>query len=230
MESLREGGYHGAMEALLFDLDGTLVDTLGDIRAALNHVLALCSCREMTEEETRTVVGRGLRNAIRGALWFSGSAFPPDEIEILHKELMDYYSAHLTVHSRVYPWIPGLIREAKERGFALGVLSNKADVLVQEIIEDLFPAGTFDFVRGLREGDSPKPRNPSVLEFRNLCAPSSGDVTILGDSEVDWETAEAFSLGRVIVTWGFRTREELSAAGCGPLADSKEEVTKLLWN
>ena len=137
------------MKGLLFDLDGTLVDTLEDIRAALNHVLGMCYARPIDEAECRAVVGHGLRKALRDALWYSGNAYPQDEFEILYSELVRFYGDHACVHSKVYDGIPSLLSAARDRGLKLGVLSNKADPLVQEIISTLFPAGTFDFVHGL---------------------------------------------------------------------------------
>ena len=156
------------MKRILFDLDGTLVDTLEDIRAALNHVMALCWCREISASECRAVVGNGLRKALIGALWYSRAAYPEDELDILYRELVDFYSANACVHSRVYDGIPELLDEAKGRGCMLGVLSNKADSLVQEIIGRLLP-GRFDFVRGLREGERPKPDKKGVEDFIELC-------------------------------------------------------------
>ena len=217
------------MKGLLFDLDGTLVDTLEDIRAALNHVLALCYCRPITAQECRTVVGNGLRKALIGALWFSRAAYPEDELDILYRELVGYYSAHACVHSRVYDGVPALLDEARARGFATGVLSNKADSLVHEIIGQLLP-GCFDFVRGLRDGEAPKPDKKGVDDFIALCKASHADVTMIGDSEVDWATAENAGVRSVIVTYGYRKREDLEKEGVSTLADNLEEVRRILWN
>ena len=126
------------MKGILFDLDGTLVDTLEDIRAALNHVMALCWCREISASECRAVVGNGLRKALIGALWYSRAAYPEDELDILYRELVDFYSANACVHSRVYDGIPQLLDEAKGRGCMLGVLSNKADSLVRRSLDAFF--------------------------------------------------------------------------------------------
>ena len=131
------------MKGLLFDLDGTLVDTIGDIRAALNHTLGLCYCRPISLEECRTVVGRGLRRALVDSLWFSRSAFPEDELDILYAELVSYYSSHVCVSSRVYDGVVPFLEKARGRGLVLGVLSNKADSLVQELVGRLFRPGQF---------------------------------------------------------------------------------------
>lgn len=214
------------MKGMLFDLDGTLVDTLEDIRCALNHTLRLAYAREITREECRTVVGRGLRRALVDALWFSRSAFPEDELDILYSELIASYSAHVCDHSKVYDGIMELLGQLKGEGIVTGVLSNKADSLVQTIVSTLFPSGTFDFVRGLRPSDSPKPENRSVEDFIKLCNAEPCDVTIVGDSEVDWLSAQAFGCASVIVTYGYRERKELEEAGVKVLVDSPQEV---LW-
>lgn len=217
------------MKGILFDLDGTLVDTLEDIRAALNHVMALCWCREISASECRAVVGNGLRKALVGALWYSRAAYPEDELDILYRELVDFYSANACVHSRVYDGIPELLDEAKGRGCMLGVLSNKADSLVQEIIGRLLP-GRFDFVRGLREGERPKPDKKGVEDFIELCKATCGDVTMVGDSEVDWQTARNAGVRPLIVSYGYRSALDLVGQGIGPLASSVEEIGKDLWN
>lgn len=218
------------MKGLLFDLDGTLVDTIGDIRAALNHTLGLCYCRPISLEECRTVVGRGLRRALVDSLWFSRSAFPEDELDILYGELVSYYSSHVCVSSRVYDGVVPFLEKARGRGLVLGVLSNKADSLVQELVGRLFRPGQFDFVRGLRDADRPKPDNDSVFDFIKLCNGGAGDVTIIGDSEVDWQTAVNAGCRPMILSTGYRTRQELSGKGVNPIADSLEEVEKNLWN
>lgn len=217
------------MKGLLFDLDGTLVDTLEDIRAALNHVLGMCYARPIDEAECRAVVGHGLRKALRDALWYSGSAYPQDEFEILYSELVRFYGDHACVHSKVYDGIPSLLSTARDRGLKLGVLSNKADPLVQEIVSTLFPAGTFDFVHGLVEGEKPKPENNAIQGFIGLCNGQEGDVTIIGDSEVDWQTALRAGCRYIVVSYGYRTREELSKSGVDVIADTTGEVEDRLW-
>ena len=216
------------MKGLLFDLDGTLVDTLEDIRAALNHVLGMCYARPIDEAECRAVVGHGLRKALRDALWYSGSAYPQDEFEILYSELVRFYGDHACVHSKVYDGIPSLLSAARDRGLKLGVLSNKADSLVQEIVSTLFPAGTFDFVHGLVEGEKPKPENNAIQGFIGLCN-GQEDVTIIGDSEVDWQTALRAGCRYIVVSYGYRTREELSKSGVDVIADTTGEVEDRLW-
>lgn len=217
------------MSAILFDLDGTLVDTLEDIRGALNHVLELCYCRKISSQECKSVVGGGLRKALISSLWFSRAAFPEDELDMLYGELCEYYEKHLVDHSRPYEGVVDFLHEAKGRGYKLGILSNKADSLVQEIVLRLFEPGLFDFVRGLRPNEAPKPDNNGPEDFLSLCNINVEDVTIVGDSQADWACAGKHGMKAIIVTYGFRTRLELEGEGISPLADSPKEVAKLLW-
>lgn len=229
MQIISSCGRLTSMKGVLFDLDGTLVDTLEDIRGALNHVLSLCYCRPLTAQECRLVVGRGLRKALRDALWLSRSAFPEDEMEILYRQLIDYYSQHATEKSVPYDGILPLLEKLQADGIRTGVLSNKADSLVKEIISTLFPSFTFDYVSGLKEGQKPKPDNDAVKDFISLCNGSAGDVTIVGDSEVDWQCALNYRTRAVIVTYGYRSEEELIREGAENLAGSIEEVEKKLY-
>ena len=158
-----------------------------------------------------------------------GRAYPQDEFEILYSELVRFYGDHACVHSKVYDGIPSLLSAARDRGLKLGVLSNKADPLVQEIVSTLFPAGTFDFVHGLVEGEKPKPENNAIQGFIGLCNGQEGDVTIIGDSEVDWQTALRAGCRYIVVSYGYRTREELSKSGVDVIADTTGEVEDRLW-
>lgn len=217
------------MKGLLFDLDGTLVNTLEDIRCALNHVLELCYARPIDSDECKSVVGHGLRKALIDALWLSRSAFPEDELDILYKELISYYSGHVCIHSAVYDGMTDFLEEARDRGFVLGVLSNKQDALAREIISRLFAPDLFSFVAGLRENSRPKPDNPAVFDFIKLCNADASDVTIIGDSEVDWQTALRVGCRYIVVSYGYRTREELSKSGVDVIADTTGEVEDRLW-
>lgn len=217
------------MKAILFDLDGTLADTLEDIRAALNQALVGTGARAVDSEECRSVVGRGLRNAIRGAMRFS-SITPPDcEVEEIYSRLSVYYAAHPCEFTEVYPGVHELLHSLRRKGILLGVLSNKSDELVIEIISKLFPEGLFTYVHGLRDGFPAKPDPAGVLEFCSFSGLNPEDVIFIGDSEVDYETIMNTSgMSGVIVTWGFRSRSSLMEAGAHPLADDIHQLEVIL--
>ena len=197
-------------KGLLFDLDGTLVDTAEDIRCAINHVMRLTYNREITKDECLRVVGRGLRNAMKGALALSGAHYPDDEINILYSELISYYSSHPSDHSHPYPGITEFLKLMSERGYALGILSNKSDILVQEIVKKLFGDINFSFVSGFCDKIPLKPDRGGVLAFAQCAHVNLEDITYVGDSEVDAETIKAaYPVKGVLVSWGFRPRCEL---------------------
>jgi len=213
-----------AMKALLFDLDGTLVDTLEDIRAAINHALRLSYNREITSPECRQVVGRGLKNALKGALWFSHAAYPEEEVDILLSELRNYYFKHAAVYSKPYEGMKELLEEASSKGYKLGVLSNKSDDLVKLIVKDLFPSLAFCFVHGQREGYPLKPAKEALDAFLQETSLKKEEVVYIGDSEVDAEFIRNSGLKGCIVTYGFRSREELSKITDIEKADSVKEL------
>ena len=216
-------------KAILFDLDGTLADTLEDIRFAINHVLKEVNCREINEEECRSVVGRGLRNAIRGALWFSNVAYENDEIEILYYDLMVCYSDHPCDATKPYDGITDMLLRLKAKGYILGVLSNKSDELVIKIIDKIFPPSLFSYVHGMRENIPPKPDPYGILEFASIYKLKENDILYIGDSEVDYETINNLKgLEGAIVTWGFRSKEMLTEAGVSPLIDNINELEEYL--
>lgn len=197
-------------KGLLFDLDGTLVDTAEDIRCALNHCMKLTYNREITRDECMSVVGHGLRNSLKGALAFSGAKYPDDELDILYSELISYYAAHPCDHSQPYPGITEFLKMMSERGYALGILSNKSDPLVQEIVKKLFMEINFSFVSGFCDKIPLKPDRGGVLRFSERAGVPLEDITYIGDSEVDAATVKAsYPVKGILVTWGFRPRSEL---------------------
>ncbi len=217
------------MKALLFDLDGTLVNTLGDIRAALNHCLELTYNRTISETECRQVVGRGLRNALKSALWYSGSAYPEDEMDMLYSELISYYEKNVVVYSRPYEGITELLEAASVKGYVLGVLSNKSDELVIKIVDTLFPSISFAYVHGHRENKPLKPAKEALDDFLQTLKLHAEDVLYIGDSEGDAEFVIIIpGLVGVIVTYGFRTPEELSGCKGVTLIDSIKQIKERL--
>lgn len=210
-------------KTILFDLDGTLLNTIGDLAAAGNYVCRLRGWPEHSVDEFRGMVGHGMTN-------LAGKFSPPEARDAgsIARTLQDF-SAYYTVHSRdstmPYPGVLGLILRLRAAGAKLAVCSNKDDGFSQDLIEFYFP-GQFHLIRGKRAGTPVKP-DPAVVEgiLADLGADKQGAIFV-GDSATDIHTGHNAGLPACGVTWGFRPRETLGEAEF--LADSAEELEKIL--
>lgn len=217
------------MKYILFDLDGTLANTIGDIQGAINHVLQLCYCPTITEEQCMEVVGNGLKNALKGALILNHRAFEPDEMEILHHELITYYSEHPSDKTKPYKGMTEFLLRLKEKGYVLGVLSNKSDILVKQIIKDIFPDNLFSFIHGGCDTLPMKPDKGALDPFLEVMKIEKDEVLYVGDSEVDFNFIKNTEVKGCIVTWGFRTKEKLVEIGASPLLDSINQLEEFIY-
>lgn len=215
--------------AVIFDLDGTLVNTMPDIGAAVNTALDVAGVPSLPDEQVQQLVGRGLANALRGALMVSGLEGTEEQVGRYLPVLMEYYEKHPCDFSLPYKGIPALLRRLEERGTLIGVLSNKADSLVQEIIPHIFPTIHFHFIRGQRADKPMKPSPQALDDFFAGTSLTEADICYVGDSEVDWQFASQFkNMGKALVSWGFRSREQLIAAGIPAPLDTVEELEEAI--
>lgn len=203
-------------ELAIFDLDGTILDTLVDLSNSLNYALASCGFPVRTLEEARRFVGNGIRNLIeRGVPQGTSEA----EVDRVFDVFRMHYREHGMDATRPYEGIPALLSRLRADGVRLAVVSNKADDAVRALCDAYFPE-TFDLAVGEREGIARKPAPDSVNEvLRQLCVRRE-DAVYVGDSEVDIQTAQNASMDAWIVTWGFRDAEYLMAQGARQLADT----------
>ncbi|MFA5468447.1 MAG: HAD family hydrolase [Sphaerochaetaceae bacterium] len=213
-------------KGVLFDLDGTLIDTIGDITYAINSALVLTGADPITPQVCQQFVGRGLKNALRLALESSGKAVEEPQLNHLVELVIETYAVSPYDHSHPYPGIEALLTDLHKAGISLGVLSNKTDSLVQPIIRGLLGHHPFIFIRGAAKEYTSKPSPEGVYAFGEQLGCSVNQLLLVGDSEVDYYTAEAAKMRSAIVTWGFRTRETLLAAGCSSLYDTVGELRK----
>lgn len=210
------------MRGFLFDMDGTILDSLGDIGGCANAVLEELGLPTHPIPTYRQRVGEGARSLLEQAL-------PPDRGALVDHALARYkllYATRMLDSSRPYPGIEGLLEALRARGDRLAVVTNKPQPAATKIADAVFP-GVFEIVVGEREGVPKKPDPaPALLAARALgLAPEH--CVFIGDSAVDMRTARAAGMTSVGVLWGFRDRDELSGAGALHLVGAAAEILAL---
>lgn len=213
-------------DVCLFDLDGTLLDTLADLTAATNAALSACGFPARTTEEVRGFVGNGIRLLISRAL--PDGENNPAFAEVFAR-FKQYYAEHCFDRTQPYPGILAMLRELKRQKCLVGVVSNKADFAVRELVARFF-AGLADAAAGENEegGVRKKPAPDLVYAVLGRLGADSSRAVYIGDSEVDIQTARNSSLPCISVTWGFKSREFLLANGASRLVSRPAEITEAL--
>ena len=204
----------------IFDLDGTLLDTLEDLKQSTNFALRTLGYPERTLEEVRRFVGNGIRLLIERSAPEGASK---DDVDALHQCFTAHYEQHCADHTAPYPGICALLRTLRARGIKTAVVSNKADYAVQILCETYF-AGLLDFAVGERPGIQKKPAPDAVNAVLEKLHVARDDAIYIGDSEVDVQTAQRAKMRCVCVTWGFRSAAVLKEAGAQTLADTAKAL------
>lgn len=210
--------------AVIFDLDGTLLNTLGDLRAATNHALEVRGLPPHSMEEIRQFIGNGIRLLICRAM---PEGTPEAEIDAALDDFKAYYAAH--IHDRTVPYdgISQLLTALRKRGIKVAVLSNKIDSASQQLIEYFFPGKT-DVVFGEHVGVPRKPDPTSCRMVMQQLGVQPEQVLYVGDSGTDMQTAKNAGLYAVGVTWGFRSKEVLLEYGADILVHRPEQILQIL--
>lgn len=211
-------------KAVIFDLDGTILNTLDDLADSGNHVLSAQGFPTHPTEQYKTFVGNGIPKLIRRIL-------PPDASEEVFEytlsEFQRYYGEHKNDKTAPYAEIPELLKELKDRGLKICVLSNKQHDLTVEIVKHYFGDNTFNLVRGKMEQFPAKPDPTSCNDVISLINIPKSNILYVGDSNVDMQTAHNAGLTKCGVSWGFRTVEELKSAGADYIADVPKDILKI---
>lgn len=211
-------------DAVLFDLDGTLADTLDDIADAVNHALALHGLRTHSRDDYRLLVGEGVDRLVERAL-------PPGRQE-LHGPVLaavrDHYLAHMLDKTVPYEGIPELLDELTARGISIAVLSNKPAPATDRIVEEIFGRWRFAAIVGQTNDVPHKPDPRSALEIARRVGVDPRRILYLGDTSTDMETAVAAGMYPVGALWGFRSRDELLAYGARALVERPLDLVPLL--
>ena len=215
------------IKLVIFDLDGTLIDTMEDIANACNYALEQCGCPVRRLDEYNMLVGRGIDNLFRGAL--------PEDLkneEMVAKMrgfFVPYYNEHKCDYTRPYNGIIELLDRLSADGLQFAVASNKYQEGTEQLVEKFFSKYDFVKILGQREGKPIKP-DPEIVAEAMEGMPGIGpdEVLYCGDSDVDMQTGISAGVKTVGVTWGFRTREELAAYSPLALIDSPMELVDVI--
>ncbi len=213
-------------KAVLFDLDGTLVDTIDDIGNAVNRVLSNKGFTKHTISTYRQFVGDGSKNLITRAL--------PEEhrnknlISACLKEFVEDYSRNIVVKTRPYDGIPEMLDVLKVQGLKFAVLSNKPDSLTKKCVSTILSKWDFDVVLGQRDSVPLKPDPHGAFEVAKKLAIPPANFLYLGDTAVDMKTAVSAGMFPVGVLWGFRTLKELKENGARAIIDEPLKVIDIL--
>ncbi len=207
-------------DTIIFDLDGTLVDTADDLAAALNHVLAGMGRPEVAPASVRHLVGRGARALLERGLAASGGASAA-ELDSGLTGFLAYYAAHLAVHSRPFAGVEPALDRLAGQGFQMGICTNKPAAMARDLIDHLGWGGRF---RALLGGDSLPFRKPDPRHLRETLARTGGRRMIfVGDSTVDAETAKNAAVPLVLLSHGYST-EPVAGLGADAVIGHFEEL------
>ena len=209
---------------VVFDMDGTLLDSLKDLRTATNHVMELYGYPVFSLEEVRQMVGHGNRKLMESALPLG--ADDPD-FEKKFDEFKKYYTDNCKVETKPYEGIMELLKHLKEKNIPASIVSNKIDNAVKELSYYYFGGLIFAAI-GMKAGMRTKPAPDSTNEALTLMKADKNETLYIGDSDVDAETAENAGLDYVLVSWGFRDRDVLMKKHPLEIVDRAEELWKFL--
>ena len=209
--------YNGCMkyDTVIFDLDGTLLDTLDDLRDAVNHAMRDFGLPEATHDGMRARLGNGSGYLIAHCVP-GGREFP--QYQEVFDDYLSYYEAHSRIKTAPYPGIMELLEELKAAGIKCAIVSNKPNTAAVQLARDFFSGYVLTAV-GERPGVRRKPAPDTVLAAMAELGSAPESTVYVGDSEVDIDTAAAAGIDCISVTWGFRTREQLVESGAAVLVD-----------
>lgn len=210
---------------VIFDLDGTLLDTLGDLSAACNHALEMCGCPPHTSDEYRLLIGGGIRKLFWGAL--PEDKRTDDVIEKMRSHFLPFYKSHIADLTRPYAGIEEMLDRLVDAGVHIAIASNKFQSGTEELAVKLLGKYSFLAVYGQREGCPTKP-DPQIIKDVMAHMPDlkKDEVIYCGDSDVDMITGHNAGVRPIGVCWGFRGRAELESCNPWMLVESPAEIAE----
>jgi phosphoglycolate phosphatase len=208
----------------VFDMDGTILNTLEDLADSLNYALRCSDFPERTIDEVRQFVGNGIRKLIERGVP-AGTETPA--VDKVHSDFTDYYKVHCYDKTKPYDGINRLLDSLKKSGCKTAVISNKADYAVQELCIKFFE-GKFDFAAGEKPGTAKKPSPDSLNDILEKMNIPHNRAVYIGDSDVDVQTAKNAGTDGIFVEWGFRDKDFLKENGAEIIVSSTEEIEKII--
>ena len=215
------------MKACIFDLDGTLTNTLESMTYSVNLTLKEMGLSQITKDQCRMFVGNGARVLIEESLKVSGDP-KASRIEEGMKIYGRIFDQNCTYHVTPYEGIPEMLKALKDKGIHLAVLSNKPDRQTVKVVKAIFGEELFDYAQGQKEGIRRKPEPDGVWYLMEQMHVSKEECLYIGDSEVDAATGRNAGLKTIGVLWGFRDRKTLETAGADDLIDRPDELLQFV--
>ena len=215
------------MKACIFDLDGTLTNTLESMTYSVNLTLKEMGLSQITKDQCRMFVGNGARVLIEESLKVSGDP-KASRIEEGMKIYGRIFDQNCTYHVTLYEGIPEMLKALKDRGIHLAVLSNKPDRQTVKVVKEIFGDNIFDYAQGQKDGIRRKPEPDGVWYLMEQMQVSKEECLYIGDSEVDAATGKYTGLKTIGVLWGFRDRKTLETAGADHLIERPEELLQFV--
>lgn len=210
----------------IFDLDGTLLNTIADLAHSTNYALNKLGYPTHEIEKYNFMVGNGVNKLFERAL--SEGEKTEENIRRVRNEFVPHYDIHNADDSRPYPGIPELLSYLQSTGIQLAVASNKYQAATEKLVAHYFPQINFTAVFGQREGVNVKPDPIIVFDILQLANVEKEDVLYIGDSGVDMQTAANAGVTACGVTWGFRPKSELEAFNPAYIVDTAEKIKELI--
>ncbi|MCM1265246.1 MAG: HAD-IIIA family hydrolase [Candidatus Gastranaerophilales bacterium] len=212
------------LKAILFDLDGTLLYTLEDLRTSTNFALTKLGYEKKTVDEIRSFVGNGVKKLIERAL---PNGLDNPDFEKCLNIFKQHYSENMYNKTKPYDGIPEVLKELKNNGYKLAVISNKFDSAVKELCEKYFN-GIIDIAIGQKDGIEPKPSPDGINDVLSKLNISPAECIYIGDSEVDIQTAQNAGIDCISVTWGYKNIDFLYNNGASTFAYIPEDICNLV--
>lgn len=212
-------------QLVIFDLDGTLVNTIDDLAEAVNYALCECGFPTHSRDSYPMMVGNGVTRLIERAL--------PDDsrgqqtVEKMRRKFVEYYDNHCTDFSMPYPDMKELLKDLTDEGINIAVASNKYQLAVDKIIRHFFPHVEWSAIEGHKDGVPVKPDPSIVFEILSIVPTPKSKVLYVGDSGVDMVTAARACVDSVGVTWGFRSEQELKENFAGTIVNDPAEIFRI---